>query len=111
MSKKKLNVGSKKTARRFIYITDLCEAIYRSIGIKNINKFNVTGNKLINLDMIYKEGKKNLRKDVKIIETKKGSYNIRNIDSKSFKKITKWEPKIDIRKGVKNIIDSLRKNN
>jgi len=110
IAKNELIVGSKKTARRFIYITDLCEAISKAIGIKNINKFNITGNQLINLDMIYKEGKKNLKKDVKIIETNKKSYNIRNIDSKSFKKISNWKPKVDIRKGVKNIIDSLKKD-
>ena len=110
ISKKKLIIGSKKTARRFIYVTDLCEAIYRSIGIKNINKLNVTGDQLINLDMIQKEGIKSLRKKVKITETNKNSFNIRNIDNKSFKKITKWKPKIDIHKGVKNIIDSLKRN-
>ena len=74
-----------------------------------INKFNITGNQLINLDMIYKEVKKNLKKDVKIFETNKKSYNIRNIDNKSFKKISNWKPKIDIREGVKNIIDILKK--
>ncbi len=110
MSKKKLIVGSKKTARRFIYVTDLCEAIYKSIGIKGIIKFNVTGDKLISLDMIQKEALKNLGKKIKIIETNKSSFNIRNIDNTSFKKITKWKPKIDIHKGIKNIIDSLRKN-
>ena len=110
MSKKKLIVGSKKTARRFIYITDLCEAIYKSIGIKKINKLNVTGDKLINLDMIQKEGIKILRKKIKIIETNKNLFNIRNIDNKSFKQITKWKPKIDISKGVKNIINSLQEN-
>jgi UDP-glucose 4-epimerase len=110
ITKNELTVGSKKTARKFIYITDLCEAINKAIGIKNINKFNITGNQLINLDMIYKEVKKNLKKDVKIFETNKKSYNIRNIDNKSFKKISNWKPKIDIREGVKNIIDILKKN-
>lgn len=110
MSKKKLVIGSKKTARRFIYVTDLCEAIYKSIGTKGIVKFNVTGDKLVNLDMIQKEVIKNLGKKIKIIEKNKSSFNIRNIDNKSFKKITKWKPKIDIHRGVKNIIDSLNKN-
>ena len=110
MSKKKLVIGSKKTARRFIYVTDLCEAIYKSIGTKGIVKFNVTGDKLVNLDMIQKEVIKNLGKKIKIIEKNKSSFNIRNIDNKSFKKITKWKPKIDIHRGVKNIIDSLSKN-
>ena len=60
--------------------------------------------------MIQKESLKNLGKKIKIIETNKSSFNIRNIDNTSFKKITKWKPKIDIYKGIKNIIDSLRKN-
>ena len=61
---KKLVIGSKKTARRFIYVTDLCEAIYKSIGTKGIVKFNVTGDKLVNLDMIQKEViKKSWKKD------------------------------------------------
>ena len=60
--------------------------------------------------MIQKEVIKNLGKKIKIIEKNKSSFNIRNIDNKSFKKITKWKPKIDIHRGVKNIIDSLNKN-
>ncbi len=110
INKNKVKVGSKKTARRFIYITDLCEGISKAIGIKNINKFNITGNQLINLDKIFKLGKKNLKKEVKIIETNKNSYNIRNINNKSFRKVSGWNPKININEGVKNTLKSLKKN-
>jgi UDP-glucose 4-epimerase len=102
---KKLVIGSKKTARRFIYITDICEAIFKSVGIKGFKKFNLTGEKLINLGKIYRTGKKILNFKKNLFEVNKNKYNIRNISNKKFKEYTKWETKIDITEGVKNIIN------
>ena len=110
INKKKLIVGSKKTARRFIYVTDLCEAIYKSIGLKGIKKFNITGDKLINLEKIYKEGNKALNIKSSLTESNKKNYNIRNINNKNFKKYTKWKPKVEINEGINNVILSLKKN-
>jgi len=107
---KKLIVGSKKTARRFIYVTDLCEAISKAVGLRRFKKFNITGNKLINLETIYKHGKKNLKIESNLTETNKKSYNIRNIDNKNFKRTTKWRPNVKIQEGINNVINNLKKN-
>ena len=110
ISDKKLIIGSKKTARRFIYITDLCEGIIKSIGLKGFHKFNLTGNKLINLEQIYKITGKILNFKSNLFEKEKKEYNIRNIDSQKFRNYSKWRSKVDIKKGIENIVNQIKKN-
>jgi len=100
---KKVIIGSKKTSRRFIYINDLCEAIFKSIGLKGLHILNVTGDELINLEKIYKTANKISNNETDLIEKDSQKFNIRNIDNKNFKKITKWKPQIKIEEGMKNI--------
>lgn len=108
---KKVVVGSKKTARRFIYIEDLCEALLKAVGLKGLKILNITGDQIINLEKIYKTAKKNSNYKLDLIESNKKKYNIRNIDNNNFKKLTKWNPKIKIEEGIKNIILNLKQNN
>lgn len=110
ISDKKLIIGSKKTARRFIYITDLCEGIVKSIGLKGFKNFNLTGNKLINLGQIYKITSKIFHSKSNLSEKNKKNYNIRNISSQKFRDYTKWRTKVDIDEGIENIAKEKKKS-
>lgn len=106
---KKIEVGSLKTARRFIYVSDVCDGITKSIGRKGIEIFNLTGDKLITLKNIIDEGCKILKLKTEVIEKNKDNFNIRDPNNELFKKMTGWKPKHSFDSGVKKVINSFNK--
>ena len=106
---KKITVGSKKTARRFIYSEDVIEGIISSIGRNGIEVFNLTGDKLITLENIFETGCKILDIKSEMVEKDPNNYNIRDADNQLIKKKTGWIPKFDILAGSKKIIDNFKK--
>jgi|LakMenEpi03Aug12_release.lakeMendotaPanAssembly.Ray.scaffolds.fasta_scaffold60037_6 nucleoside-diphosphate-sugar epimerase len=98
--KKKITIGSFKTARRFIHVIDICEGIIKSINLKGLNIINLQGKKLISLKKIVDVSKKILKKKIVVEEKNHNNYSLRNIISiKSNKKI-QYQPKIDLKKGL-----------
>jgi nucleoside-diphosphate-sugar epimerase len=51
--KKKITIGSFKTARKFIHVNDICEGIIKSINLEGFNVINLQGKKLIYFDRHY----------------------------------------------------------
>ena len=89
---KKITVGSKNTARRFIYSEDVIEGIVSSIGRNGIEVFNLTGDKLITLENIFETGCKILDIKSEMIEKDPNNNNIRDADNQLIKKKTGWIP-------------------
>jgi len=110
-SKSIIKVGSKLTSRRFIYIDDIVTGILSSVGRKESEVFNITGNKLIDLEKVITLSSKILKKKIEIIETNKKNYSIRNPINSYAKKKLKWKPKINLEKGLKEINNFFFKNN
>jgi nucleoside-diphosphate-sugar epimerase len=98
-----IKVGSKFTARRFIYIDDLISGLIAcSIVDENsiVNgPLNLAGNKLISLDEIVETTSVILgKKSIIMSESKPAS--IRNPISEKAKSILNWNPEVDLRKGI-----------
>jgi nucleoside-diphosphate-sugar epimerase len=102
-NKQKFEIGSYKTARRFIFIDDIVAAIEKSIFLKKTVTLNITGNKLISLKSIINTSKKILQKSPKIIEANPSNLSIRNASNLNAKKILKWNPLYSLKKGLKSI--------
>ena len=102
-NKQKFEIGSYKTARRFIFIDDIVTAIEKSIFLKKTITLNITGNKLISLKSIINTSKKILQKSPKIIEANASNVSIRNASNLNAKKILKWNPLYSLKKGLKLI--------
>ena len=111
LNEKIINVGSKNTSRRFIFVDDISSGIISCFGRKGYETFNLTGNKLISLNHIVNYGNKILKKETLIKENKPSSYNSRNVINNLIKKKTKWSPKVDFLSGVKLTIRSIKKFN
>ena len=111
LNQKVINVGSKNTSRRFIFIDDISNGIISCFGRKGYETFNLTGNKLISLNHIVNYGNKILKKNTLIKENKPSSYNSRNVISNLIKEKTKWIPKHDFISGAKLTINSIKKFN
>lgn len=100
----KVVVGSLKTGRFFIHVSDIVCGIIKSIGLKGFNIINLSGGKLITLKDIIKTSKKILNKDPKVREKNPDNISIRNISSKKAKKLLNWQPEIDLETGLINLL-------
>ncbi len=99
-----VKIGSKHTSRRYIHIDDVIESLIISYKKQIIGKFNISGNKDINLQKILKLAEKYLNKKVRIVEKTKTKPSKRKVSNLKAKKIMGWSPKIDIETGIKQII-------
>jgi len=99
-TKDEIEVGSLKTGRCFIHVSDIVSGIIKSIGLNGFNIINLEGDSLIILKDIVETSKKILNKNPKIIETDPNNPSIRNISNEKAKRILKWRPKINLEKGL-----------
>jgi nucleoside-diphosphate-sugar epimerase len=99
----KVEIGSKKTSRRFIHIDDLVQGILLSIKYPKSGIFNLSGNKDISLENIIFSAKKMLKKDIKIIEKTSKKFTVRKPSNRLAKQKLKWLPKIDLNQGLKEL--------
>ena len=100
-TKEEISVGSLKTGRCFIHVSDIVLGVIKSIGLEGFNIINLQGNKLITLKDIIETSKKILNKNPKVMEKDPKNISIRNISNKKAKKLLNWEPKINLKDGLK----------
>jgi nucleoside-diphosphate-sugar epimerase len=105
MNKQTINIGSLKTSRNFIHINDIISGINASIIAKKVGLFNLAGDKNVNLREIINTAGKILKTSPKVVETNKKKPSIRIVENKLAKKHLNWEPKINIIKGIKLILN------
>jgi nucleoside-diphosphate-sugar epimerase len=109
-----INVGSKETARRFIFIDDLIAGILQSASkgpdLLNTKILNLAGSELVSLNQIVSAANEILEKSSVIIDGGKIA-SIRNplIDETS--RILEWNPKISIREGLERCLKVMTANN
>lgn len=102
-TKDEIEVGSLKTGRCFIHVSDIVSGIIKSIGLEGFNIINLEGNSLITLGDIIETSKRILNKNPKIIEKDSDNISVRNISNEKAKKILNWEPKINLETGLNYI--------
>jgi len=102
-TKDKVTVGSLKTGRCFIHVSDIVSGIIKSVGLDGFNIINLEGDKLITLSDIIETSKIILNKNLKIIETDPNDISIRNISNEKAIKLLKWKPEIDLETGLNKL--------
>ncbi len=103
-TKNEVTVGSLKTARCFIHVSDIACGIIKSIGLEGFNIINLEGNRPISLGEIIETAGKILNKTPKVIETSPAKTNIRNVSNTKAKKLLKWQPVIDLDNGLRSLL-------
>lgn len=96
-------VGSLKTGRRFVHLNDIVQGIILSIGISGFNIINLTGDQIITLEDIIKTSEKLYNKSITITEKNSTNISLRNPSNQKAKKILKWNPEINLEKGLRSI--------
>ena len=106
--KDEVSVGSLKTGRCFIHVSDIALGIIKSIGLNGFNIINLAGDKLITLRDIVEISKKILNKNPKITEVNPNNISVRNISNKKAKEMLGWFPEITIDAWLQNLNSSLK---
>ena len=97
-------VGDGKQSRDFIYVTDVVNAFVKSLNVKIKNQiFNVGNGKSITINTIA-----NIMKGKKIYIPKRPGEPAKTMANiKKIKKLMKWKPEVDIKKGIKLLIEDI----
>ena len=106
--KDEVSVGSLKTGRCFIHVSDIASGIIKSIGLNGFNIINLAGDKLITLKDIVEISKKILNKNPKITETNPDNISVRNISNKKAKEMLGWSPEITMETWLQNLNSFLK---
>jgi len=106
LGEKNIQVGSAKTARRFIFVEDVASALYESTKSTKTGIYNLSGDKLITLRDIINLSGDIIGKKIRIIEKDKINFNFRNTSNDLVKKTFKWKLQYDFKKGLKEIFKS-----
>lgn len=105
ISKKPLTiVGNGNQKRDFIYVSDVCEAFYKSIRSKKKNLILNVGSgtpKTVNYLSNLIGGKKIF------ISKRPGEPNITHADIKKIKENLKWRPKITLKEGINKVLENI----
>jgi len=101
-----IRVISKKSARSFIHVDDIIEAIIRSLKITKSSIFDIQGPQLVSVKKIINLLVKKYPKKIKVKELSPNNFSIRKIDYNSNKKFN-WKPKIFVSEGINRIYNKL----
>lgn len=97
-----VEVGSLKTGRNFIHVSDIASGIIASLHLAGFNIINLAGSHLITLADILEESCKILGKKPKIIDQGKAPI-IRSVSNRKAMELLNWEPQYDLKNGLKSI--------
>jgi nucleoside-diphosphate-sugar epimerase len=103
----KIEIGSRKTGRRFLHVNDICDGIHAAILANKAGIFNLTGSKVISLGEIGETCSKVLNKPVSITDNPSALPSIRNPDNSKASIELNWTPKYNLESGLKEIINNL----
>jgi len=94
--KEVVTVGSLKTGRCFIHVSDIASGIIKSIGLDGFQIINLAGDALVTLRDIIEISKEILHKNPNIVEINPASISVRNISNAKAKKMLGWKPEVTV---------------
>lgn len=109
-----IKVGSKATARKFIFVDDLVQGILRTaeLGatITDVNPINLAGSELISLEHVVNVANSVLKKSTPIIDEGK-LPSIRNPMIHRAQGILQWEPLTQFSDGIRKCLEAMTGDN
>jgi len=106
-----VTVGSLKTGRRFVHVSDIASGIVKSFGLKGFNIINLTGDHIMTLKEIIDLSQKIINKKIQVTESNPQQISIRNPSNIKAKQLINWEPEISLHEGLKMLNIFLNENN
>jgi nucleoside-diphosphate-sugar epimerase len=102
-----VSIGSLKTGRHFIHVSDIASAILAAVGMIGYEILNIQGKKLITLRDIIETSKELVGKNPRIIEKNPDKISLRMVSNKKAKDLINWEARIGLKKGLRTVSEFL----
>ncbi len=102
-----VSVGSLKTGRRFIHVSDIASAILASVGLGGLEIINIQGNKMISLGEIIEVSKEILGKNPQVFEKNPNQVSLRMVSNEKAKHLIKWEARLGLKEGLQSVGECL----
>lgn len=103
-TKDTVSVGSLKTGRCFIHVSDIVSGIIKALDLQGFNLINLQGDRLITLGEIIEVSKKITGQTPTVFEKNPENISVRNISNKKAKADLNWKTEYDLYKGLTSLI-------
>lgn len=101
-----VEVGSLRTARRFIHVTDIARGILAALGRSNYEIFNLSGDTLMTLQDIIEQSAQLLNRQPRVIERNPAAVSIRNPDNRKAREVLGWTPQVSLKEGLGTLLST-----
>lgn len=108
-TQEEVKVGSRRTARRFIHVTDIAEAMLAAVGRSGNETFNIQGPQLLELGAIIDEAKRQTGRNPRVVETAPAAPNRRPVSAEKAAREMHWRARIGLAEGVASVLPSILK--
>lgn len=99
-----ISIGARATARRFLHVTDIAEAILASVGLPGYEIVNIQGRRLVSLGEVIDSSARLLGRSPVVVETNPAAPSIRTVSGEKAARLMTWTPRIDLEDGLRDVI-------
>ncbi|MEO5363166.1 MAG: NAD(P)-dependent oxidoreductase [Magnetococcus sp. DMHC-8] len=102
-TREEVTVGALATSRRFVYVTDIADAVLAAVGHAGFDIFNIQGSRSVTLGEVIETSKALLGKTPRIVESAPATPNVRLVSGEKAKRLLGWEPRVDLETGLRQV--------
>ena len=104
----RIEIGSRRTARCFIHVTDIAAAIRAAVGQEGFDILNIQGERAVSLGEILDKASVLLGRQPDVVEVDPGHPSIKTVSNRKAGERLNWKPEIDIDEGLRSLTQFLR---
>ena len=102
-----VEVGSARTARRFIHVDDIASGILASVGRPESEVLNLAGSDLVTLGDVVAASSLVVGRGVALVESDPDRPSVRNPDNARALAALEWRPEVDLQSGLRSVLQHL----
>jgi UDP-glucose 4-epimerase len=102
-----IRVGSTRTARRYIHVDDVADAILASLELPGFEIVNVQGPRLVSLGEIVELGAHLSGRSPRVVETQPATPSIRRVSDEKARRLLDWRARMGIEDGIRSLLPAL----
>lgn len=99
-----ITVGSLHTARRFIHVSDVADAIIVALGLHGFQILNIQGPREITLGEVIEHSAEIWGVNPTVEETDPFSPSVRRVSSLRASSILRWQAEVDLKEGLRRLL-------
>lgn len=98
-----LSIGSGRTARGFVHVSDIARAVIAAIGRDGFEIFNIQADRPVTLREVIDTSARILGRPYNLVETDPVRPSIRNISSELARRQLHWRPEVSLDEGLMDV--------